>query len=207
MSAALLCSSKKPNKLEDDWESCLHVLTWTALHFSKHTCSQGDSGRLLRAFDEQDETLDGVERGYLKKGLLLGLDIPLRVKFDDSPQLNQLIHELTVAFALRYEKPLTDKEVAGLQYLRDKGFGDDELQATAHPGFIREKRLASLKSPDWLVDVFRRHLDGSWPKSDKAQAQPIGSSKKRLRDQAQLELRILQAKSQKLSDGSGSHRQ
>jgi hypothetical protein len=46
--------------------------------------------------------------------------------------------------------------------------------------------------------MFRRHLNaGSWSPSDKARGQPIGtgSSKKRAREQAKLELRILPAKS------------
>ncbi|KAF8234088.1 hypothetical protein L208DRAFT_1394550, partial [Tricholoma matsutake] len=41
MSAALLQDNDKCNELEDDRESCLHVLTWTALRFTKHTISGG----------------------------------------------------------------------------------------------------------------------------------------------------------------------
>jgi hypothetical protein len=58
--------------------------------------------------------------------------------------------------------------------------------------------VASLKSPDWLVDIFRHHLNASsWPPLDKAQGQPIGcgSSRKWVRDQGKLELRIPQVKS------------
>jgi hypothetical protein len=70
MSAALLRNNKKCNELEDDRESCLHVLTWTALRFTKHTCSEGDSSRFPRAFDEEYEDEDGVKGGDLKKGFL-----------------------------------------------------------------------------------------------------------------------------------------
>jgi hypothetical protein len=55
MSAVLLRNNKKCNELEDDRESCLHVLTWKALRFTKHTCSEGDSNMFLRAFDEEYE--------------------------------------------------------------------------------------------------------------------------------------------------------
>ncbi|KAF8224713.1 hypothetical protein L208DRAFT_1409789, partial [Tricholoma matsutake] len=72
MSAALLQDNDKCNELEDDRESCLHVLTWTALHFTKHTISGGGSNRFLRAFDEEYETADGVKGGDLKKSFLLG---------------------------------------------------------------------------------------------------------------------------------------
>jgi len=75
MSAALLRNNKKFNVVEDDRESCLHVLARTALRFTKHTCSEGDSSTFLRAFDEY-ETPDGVKGGDLKKGFLLGRDIP-----------------------------------------------------------------------------------------------------------------------------------
>jgi len=82
MSAALLRNNKKCNELEDNRESCLHVLTWTALCFSKHTVSGGGSNRFLRAFDEEYEDEDGVKGRDLKKGFLLGCDIPRVVKFD-----------------------------------------------------------------------------------------------------------------------------
>jgi hypothetical protein len=69
MSAALLRNNKKCNELEDDRESCLHVLTWTALRFTKHTCSEGDSSMFLRAFDDEYEDQEGVKGGDLKRDL------------------------------------------------------------------------------------------------------------------------------------------
>jgi hypothetical protein len=206
MSAALLQDNDKCNKLEDDRESCLHVLTWTALRFTKNTISGSSLNKFLRAFDEEYETVHGVKGGDLKKGFLLGLDIPRMVKFDRRPQLDALIEELTEAFAVRYEKPPSAEQISQLQRLRDKGLTDDDLGNDSVLNHTR--RMASLKSPDWLVDTFRRHLDaGSWPPSDRAQGQPIGSgsSKKRVREQGKLELRIPGMKSQRLFDGSGSH--
>ena len=53
MSAALLHDNSKCNKLEDDPESCLHVLTWMALRFTDHTISeavQADYLELLMRF-------------------------------------------------------------------------------------------------------------------------------------------------------------
>lgn len=206
MSAALLRNNKKYNALEDDRESCLHVLTWTALRFSKHTCSEGDSSTFLRAFDEEYETADGVKGGDLKKGFLLARDIPRMVKFDRRPHLDALIRELTEVFAARYEEPPSPEEITQLQSLKDRGLTDHDLRNDSILKYT--KRVACLRSPDWLVDTFRRHLNaGPWPPSDKAQGQPIGtgSSKKRVREQGKLELRVPRAKSQRLSDGSGSH--
>jgi hypothetical protein len=69
------------------------------------------------------------------------------------------------------------------------------------------KRLEDLAAPSWLVNTFRRYLDAdTWPPSDTARGQPIGtgSNKKRAREQGKLEQRIACMKGQRLSDGSGS---
>jgi hypothetical protein len=205
MSAALLHDNSKCNKLEDDRESCLHVLTWTALRFTDHTISGGGTSRFLRAFDEQYQDKDGVRGGDLKKCFLLGRDIPRVIKFDRRPHLDALVRELTDVFAARYEEPPSAEQISQLQRLRDKGLTDDELGNDVVLNY--EKRMASLKSPSWLVYTSRHHLDSEpWPLSDKAQGQLIvtGSSKKRAREQAKLESRIPHMKSQRFSDGSGS---
>jgi hypothetical protein len=203
MSAALLRNNKKFNEVEDERESCL--LAWTALHFSKHTCSEGDSSTFLRAFDEECETADGVKGGDLKKGFLLGRDILRVVKFDRCPHLDKLIEELTEAFAVRYKKPPSTKDLQALEDARVSNVPESVMGNL--PALSYRKRLDDLAAPSWLVDTFRRHLDvDPWPLSDKAQGQPIGigSSNKRAREQAKLEPRIPHAKSQRFSNGSGS---
>src|SRR6202050_5681665 len=116
MSAALLQDNEKYNELEDDRESCLHVLTWTALRFTNHTVSVGGTSRFLRAFDEEYEDQDGVKGGDLKRGFLATREIPRVVKFDRRPQLDALIEELTETFAIRYEKPPSAKGLQALTY-------------------------------------------------------------------------------------------
>jgi hypothetical protein len=205
MSAALLHNNKKPHELTDDRESSLHVLTWTALRFTKHTNSEGNSKRFLRAFDEAYEDEDGVKGSDLKKGFLLGRDIPRAIKFDSRPQLDALIKELTEAFAVRYEEPPSAEEVKALQEAQSANLPPSIMAGLT--AFKYQKHLDDLATPSWLVDTFRRHLNtGYWPPSDQAQGQPvaIGSSRKRAREQAKLELRIPRTKSQRLSDGSGS---
>src|ERR1700733_8189945 len=118
MSAALLRNNDKCNELEDDRESCLHVLTWTALRFTNHTISGSGTTRFLRAFDEEYEDEEGVRGGDLKKGFLLGRDIPRVVKFDHRPELDALIEELTETFAVRYEKLPSNDHVQGLERAR-----------------------------------------------------------------------------------------
>ena len=205
MSAALLHNNKKLNELEDDRESCLHVLTWTSLRLTNHTISGGSTSRFLRAFDEQYEDEEGVKGGDLKEGFLLGRSIPRMVKFDRRPYLDKLIEELTETFAVRYEKPPTAEEISGLEEAQAANFPASIMAGLT--AFKYQKRMASLKSPDWLVDTFRRHLDADpWPLSDKARPQPIGTgtSKKRAREQGKLGERIPRMKSQRFADGSGS---
>jgi hypothetical protein len=132
--------------------------------------------------------------------------MPRMVKLDGRPQLDALIRELTEAFAVRYEEPPSAEQISQLQRLRDKGLTDDEL-GNDSVVLNYEKRMDSLKSPDWLVHTFGRHLNtGFLPPSDKARGQPIGtgSSKKRASEQGMLEQRIPSTKSQRRSNGSGS---
>jgi hypothetical protein len=203
MLAALLRNNKKCNELEDDRESCLHVLTWTALRFTKHTCSEGDSSMFLRAFDEEYKDGEGVKGGDLKRGFLATREIPRVVKFDRLPHLDKLIEELTEACAVRYEKPPSDDHILGLERARADNVDPSIMRLL--PAFDCQKRLDDLVAPSWLVDTFRRYLDAdTWPPSDEARGQLIGtgSNKKRAREQGKLEQRIPRMKSQRLSDGS-----
>ena len=205
MSAALLRNNDKCNELEDDRESCLHVLTWTALRFTNHTISGGSTSRFLRAFDEEYEDEEGVRGGDLKKGFLLGRDIPRVVKFDRRPQLDALIEELTETFAVRYEKPPSADQLQALE--RAQAANIDPSITSGLMAFNYQKRLDDLAAPSWLVDTFRRNLNADfWPSSDKCREQPIGtgSSKKRAREQDKLVVRIPGRKSQRRSNGSGS---
>jgi hypothetical protein len=156
MSAALLRYNDKCNELEDDRESCLHVLTWTALRFTNHTISGGGTSRFLRAFDEEYEDEEGVKGGDLKKGFLLGRDIPRVVKFDRRPQLDALIEELTETFAVRYEKPPSTKDLQALEDARVANVPESVMINL--PALSYRKRLDDLAAPNWLVDTFRRNL-------------------------------------------------
>jgi hypothetical protein len=203
MSAALLQNNKKFNELEDDRESCLHVLTWTALRLTNHTISNGRSSDFLRTFDEEYQNEDGVKGGELKMGFLVSRKIPRMVKFDRRPRLDKLIEELTEACAVRYEKPPSARDLQALEDALEAHVPESVM--TNLPAFSYRRRLDDLAAPSWLVDTFHRYLDADpWPPSDEAQGQLIGtgSNKKRAREQGKLEQRIPRMKSQRLSDGS-----
>jgi hypothetical protein len=203
MSAALLQDKQKCNELEDDRESCLHVLTWTALRFTNHTLTGGGTSRFLRPFDEEYEDEEGVKGGDLKRGFLATREIPRVVKFDRLPHLDALIRQLTETFAARYEEPPSADQLQALEQAQAANIDPSIISGLT--AFNYQKRLDDLVAPSWLVDTFRRYLDAdTWPPSDEARGQLIGtgSNKKRAREQGKLEQRIPRMKSQRLSDGS-----
>jgi len=153
LSTSLLRNNKKCNELEDDRESYLHMLTWTALRFTKHMRSEGDSSMFLRAFDEEYEDEEGVKGGDLKRGFLATREIPHVVKFDRRPHLDKLIRELTEAFAVRYEEPPSNDHVQGLERAR-KNNVDPSIMPLL-PAFDYQKCLDDLAAPNWLVDTSR----------------------------------------------------
>jgi hypothetical protein len=203
MSAALLQDKQKCNELEDDRESCLHVLTWTALRFTNHTLTGGGTSRFLRPFDEEYEDEEGVKGGDLKRGFLATREIPRVVKFDRLPHLDALIRQLTETFAARYEEPPSADQLQALEQAQAANIDPSIISGLTACNY--QKRLDDLVAPSWLVDTFHRYLDAdTWPPSDKARGQLIGtgSNKKRAREQGKLEQRIPRMKSQRLSDGS-----
>ena len=157
MSAALLQDNDKCNELEDDRESCLHVLTWIALRFTKHTISGSSSNKFLRAFDEEYETVEGVKGGDLKKGFLVCRDIPRLVKFDHRPQLDALIRELTEAFTTCYEEPHPHGDFEALKDMKSNNAPMYYLHSNS--AFKYQKCLDDLATPSWLVDTFHRYLN------------------------------------------------
>ena len=190
MSAALLQNAAKPNELEDDRESCLHVLTWMSLcHTELSSANDAELSSsndtelsssmymelddsnvtwrdLLMPFDEAFKVGDGVRGGIHKQVSLTDNKIPRHVKFNDRPHLDALIEELTETFAFRYKK-LTKDDFKKFDELEATGLHSEELLA-AHPVFNYRDRMSSLQSRGWLVKTFRHHLAGDpWPTSDK----------------------------------------
>jgi hypothetical protein len=101
MSAELLHGNAKVNELADDRESCLYVLTWTALCYTKHAIKNDTLDGLLMPFNEAYKVRDFVRGGGLKQGSLLCHNIPQRVRFDGGLHLDKLIADLTSVIAAR----------------------------------------------------------------------------------------------------------
>jgi len=157
MSAALLQDNDKCNELEDDRESCLHVMTWTALPFTNLTISGGDTSRFMRVFDKEYEDEEGVKGGNLKGGFLATREIPRVVQFDRRPHLDKLVRELTKAFTARYEEPPSAARLQALE--RAQAANIDPSIMSGLTAFNYQKRLDDLVARNWLVDGFQRYLD------------------------------------------------
>jgi hypothetical protein len=123
MSAQLLESPNSVHQMEDDRESAFHVLFWVAMRYSRsHVLVQTPSSgnppssatqdtphtgmrKYTRQFDEAYIDDSGtVKGGSLKQNLFMSNDLS-KLKFDGRPQLDALLEELAVAFAVVVSKP------------------------------------------------------------------------------------------------------
>lgn len=206
MSAALLKNPSAPHLLEDDRESCFHVLVWTALKYSKHrTCepalrpssdrdppaSGGDIMEFLRAFDEAYADAAGnVRGGQLKSGVLVTGSLCLKVRFEKRPLLDKLVDDLNRIFQVRYENPPSQEDKDELNELRAAGAPESELRRLS--AYKYQARKDKLRARGWLVDTIRSYLTtpDNWP-DDNAERQKTvgqtGSKRKVAMDQANLD--------------------
>ena len=92
-----------------------------------------------------------------EEGFLATREILRVVKFDRCPQLDALIRELTEAFAIHYEEPLSDEDFEMLKYMQSNNALPSYIYSNAT--FKYKKRLYDLMAPSWLVNTFRRHLN------------------------------------------------
>lgn len=179
MSAQLLKKRNHFHDIEDDRESALYVMLWTALRYTKHSQlveSEDDIPvkHLLAAFDEaRPDGSGGVTGGSLKSSFLTGNS---ELRFDNRPQLDTLVTTLCRAFAFRYVRQL-DPTNAGLVA-------------------IYSDRLKLLRTEGWLVNTMEQFLNADgWPNDDKAEPQDtviqISTSHKRELDQTNINERDL----------------
>jgi hypothetical protein len=150
MSARLLEDQNHFHDIEDDRESALYVLLWTALRYTKHAEELKNTvtvKQLLEAFDEASPDGSGGVMGGVLKTKFLSTNSELR--FEGRPQFEALILKLCRAFGFRYAVQL---------------FPEDTER------FRKGREI--LRSENWLVDMLRHFLDADgWPSDDKAEPQ------------------------------------
>jgi hypothetical protein len=90
------------------------------------------------------------------------------------PILSNLLQDLTATFAVRYDKPPSDQDIAKFHRLRAANPAlADELDDL--PYGIYQRKMAALGSPDWMISQFEEALAdvGAWPRHDKSKMNPL----------------------------------
>ena len=128
-------------------------------------------------------------------------------KFDSDP-LDRLIVALRDAFSARYGETYSAEQIKEARdFVAVQG---NPLTPEFIPhvlAYVYGDRIDSLKKPDWLVELFNKHLEmNDWPNNDKATANllisPTVSSQKRTSQQANLEDHALGSISKRKLDWS-----
>jgi hypothetical protein len=172
MSAELLIKRNHFHDIEDDRESALYVLLWTALRYTKHSQLVDDISvpDFLAAFDEaRPDGSGGFTGGSLKRSFLRGNG---ELHFDNRPQLDALAGHLCRAIGARYTaKPGPEAPAALAEY--------------------HNNSLQLLRTENWFVDIMQKFLNSDgWPSDDKAEPQETiveaTTSNKRGFDQASI---------------------
>lgn len=182
MSVALLKNPSAEHCIEDDRESALYVLLWTALRHSKHSTPSGTTAShssshpislLQLGFDEAYTTSSGEMRGgHIKAYILLGNRLSNVVQFHQRPQLDALLTALQEVFQFRYQPRPKDKDCQLFEKLKEEGFDENFLKLTIP--YMYFNGLEKLKQRGWLVNTLRDFLSNDdWPQADKAELQSI----------------------------------
>lgn len=177
------------------------MLTWLALRYTKHDQLE-NLNAYLTIYDEVDRRKSkGIATGGRAKGTQFFDELPT---FTSEP-LNRLLIVVRKTFSARYGETYQDDEIQEAK--------DLVAQAEANPAmnpaiyyrlapYMYVSRLEALKKPNWLVEVFNKHLESDdWPACDKAVANDItsvtDSAHKRNQDQVKLEDRVSSSNSKR----------
>jgi hypothetical protein len=172
--AARLLISPIPlvHTITDDLESFLHVLSWVALRFARHQLTpKGLTDLLVQVFDNAYVEDDGSPRGGLgKQNFMIARTI--KKSGFHHPILPKLFQDLTEVYAVRYDEPPSDADIAEFHRLR----AEDPAMAKAMEHYGAkvpeyERKMAALGSSDWMLQRFTEALADVklWPPGDKSQ--------------------------------------
>ncbi|KAF9471980.1 hypothetical protein BDN70DRAFT_938537 [Pholiota conissans] len=145
----------------DDLESFLHVLTWIALLYVRHTLGASElTNTLSRVFDYTN-SVGNITAGGTQKRLFLKGHAISDCGFAEGPLLS-LLEALTETCAARYDKL---KRPAGLEARNSE-------KVKEWKSF--EERRRRLDSSKWAITTFNVALnDPYWPMSDKPNENPL----------------------------------
>ncbi|KAG1763736.1 hypothetical protein EV702DRAFT_1156666 [Suillus placidus] len=192
MSAALLLDPTKHQDFEDDLESFLHVLTWTSIRYCpSNLTAQERTVYLSSTFDEVHEKNNVFVGGEVKSGRLVkNTYLPSElITFSAGSPLLDLLREISLPFAVRYQSPPSEQDVRNFEEARSAGDLSTPLWVNilANLSVVGQynQKLEKLKSSFWFPSTIRAYLqnpDLTWPTNDKAErlslAAKSGATKK-----------------------------
>ncbi|KAI6116466.1 hypothetical protein F5141DRAFT_1213058 [Pisolithus sp. B1] len=208
ISAALLMKPGHLHVLQDDIESFVHVLGWTALSYLPSPMGLNERTHLVSSlYDDSFMNETGQEQGggtkavYFKSG-----DYPPEVftLTEPSPILG-LIRNLASPFQARYGEPPSEKDKKAFEALDNlvlKGHLDEEVLHT-HPVYRHKLGMGRLSSSEWFLSIIQDALKcPDWPVEDGGADRLVaiigGTTRQR-----QLAAKRIRTESQLLSASSG----
>ena len=142
-----LANAEAAHWVIDERESCLWVLMWITLRYSKTDLSDDDVGDMLRTFDDSYVGELSTKGGRAKMAILMDSEGEIKLAEERSGLYN-LIERLRESFTVRY---LHKKHASN-----------------------RESILVDMAECSWLRKIFQTALaQGNWPDSDKSLAQRV----------------------------------
>jgi hypothetical protein len=177
------------------------VLTWLALRYTKHD-ELDNLHPYLTIYDEVDRRQSkGIATGGRAKGNQFADKLPT---FTSDP-LNRLLSILRKTFSARYGETYPDDETQEAKDLVAQAEANPAMNPSIYyrlAPYIYVSRMESLVKPNWLVEVFNKHLDSDdWPSYDNAVANDLtsgtDSANKRKQAQVKLEDRVSSANSKR----------
>lgn len=174
ISSELLRDPQRIQTIEDDRESAIHVLTWLVLRYTKHD-KLAKLSSYLAIYDEVDlYESEVIATGGLRKGdNFSGKAFPTFI----SDPLNRLLTEVRETFSFRYQsRQYSPGEVQQAIDFMTSRTPINPSNAHLVGAYFYGSGMESLKRPNWLVEVFNKHLESDdWPSYDKAVANDLTS--------------------------------
>lgn len=169
MSAALVQDKNAPHTFVDDLESFLYVILWVSLMYSAHSIPSPDLTAFMQRVLDPDQ-YEGTG-GHGKADFLQARTFLRSEPFPDRPLLHQLITELAILFAVRYEPIPTQKDMKiAASYAAYAEYDPTHFVAGRY-----NSRISQLESHQHVIELFRTALEDAakWPSSDCAVQQQL----------------------------------
>ena len=157
MSARLISNLEGEHDLQDDLESSIYVLLWTALKFSECSGSNYVESFMAHVINPQPYRWNG---GFRKVNFLQTRNYLHQIKFLQHPLLDMFITELAVLFSTCYEEEPNKQEKEWTEKLKNLAAMNPSLfklyQSSLAYKFELERKL--LRDPKNMMSIFNSAL-------------------------------------------------